>query len=151
MLNPKKSGVMTVQTKGFMQLFIYCIWNEVEIVQMVKILKLTMKAGYISKDDKILNKDDQTRAKDLRWGTELIGHRKLLGDKPKGFNGTSDEDSGSDESGNEEKCEEEDFVEKEGKIKEVNFEKEKVNGKDAVIFPEIVIEENGNIVERKMD
>jgi hypothetical protein len=41
--------------------------------------------------------DDRTMAGQLKWGEELVCHKRMKGVNPKGFNGTSDEDTDSDE------------------------------------------------------
>jgi GTP-binding protein EngB required for normal cell division len=43
------------------------------------------------------------------------------------------------------------IITQEDKIKKINCEKKKVDGKEAVMSPEIVVGENGNVVERKLD
>jgi hypothetical protein len=52
----------------------------------------------------------------LKWGEELIGHRRMKGGDPKGFNDTSDEDSDEDEES------ENDFEEEDDGSSEDEFE-----------------------------
>jgi hypothetical protein len=69
------------------------VGEEVEIVQLVKILKFLKNGDYTTRSSKIIDEEDRTKVNQLRWGEDLVCHNRLNGGDPKGFNGTSDEDS----------------------------------------------------------
>jgi hypothetical protein len=48
---------------------------------------------YFTCKSKIIDEDDQTEANEFRWCEDLFCHKRLKGGDPKGFNGTSDENS----------------------------------------------------------
>jgi hypothetical protein len=55
-------------------------------------------ADYFTRKSYIINEDDKTLIRQLRWGEEIVGHRRMKGGDPKGFNGTSDEEYYEEES-----------------------------------------------------
>jgi hypothetical protein len=67
--------------------------ENVEIGKFIKIIKYTRCADYVSRNSYIIEEDDQTLPNQCRCGEELVCHCRMKGGNPKGYNGTSDEDS----------------------------------------------------------
>jgi hypothetical protein len=60
------------------------------------VVKFTERCDYITYKGKIIN-DDSTEVYRFKWNDEFNYQRKLVGEDPKGYNGTSDEDSDEQE------------------------------------------------------
>jgi hypothetical protein len=53
-----------------------------KIGDMIRIIKFVEKVDYITCGTKLLNEDDQNVISTLKWGSELISHRRLNGGSP---------------------------------------------------------------------